>query len=161
MIKTSNPSFPYLTLTFFMICLLLRILDEVIQVTVHLFSTWNQAVKSCREKVQENQVFIKLFFNQIYPHGQKIHTRKPKAYSKKFFFLSGFSFKTIHKPQDRRGRGIYCIILYASRWDISVTLCAIRLLTFQWQKERFLVFSFIGPGLVSISPFWRKSTCKK
>ena len=37
-----------------------------------------------------------------------------------------------------------------SSWESLDKLCAIRLLTFQHQQERFLIFSFWGLGLVSI-----------
>ena len=59
--------------------------EELNHWPVQLFSTWNQAGKSCGEKFQENQVKARLSFNQSYPNGQKIHTWKPKAYSSKTF----------------------------------------------------------------------------
>ena len=97
MIKASKPSFSYLTLTFSMICMLLRVLDEfhfhlkwyqskrtrgTQPLSCQLFSTWNQAGKSCMEKLQENQIHMKFFLIrgiQIvkkYMHGNLKHTVK-------------------------------------------------------------------------------------
>ena len=92
------PSFSYLTLTFSIICLLLRVFDEF-----HFHLKWHQSkwtrvtqslscpghfiMKSGRKELQgktsRKQIQTKLFFNQSHPNGQKIHARKPKAYSKK------------------------------------------------------------------------------
>ena len=94
MIKTSKPSFSYLTLAFSVICLLLWLLDEFHfhlkwyqskwsrPLSCELFSTWNQGGKSCWEKLQENQIYTKLFLIRgilmvkKYKHENLKHTVK-------------------------------------------------------------------------------------
>ena len=100
MIKKIKPSFSYLTLTFSMICLLLRVFDEF-----HFHLKWHQSkwtrgnqplscpalfnLKSSREelpgKASRKSDIDEIVFNQSYPNGQEIQAWKPKAYSKKTF----------------------------------------------------------------------------
>ena len=79
-----------------MICLLLKILELNFDTSLNepeklnhwaaqLFSSWNLAEKTCREKLQENQIYTKFFYNQSHPNGHKIHAWKPKAYGKKTY----------------------------------------------------------------------------
>ena len=100
-IKTSKPSFCYLTLTFSMICLLLRVLHEF-----HFHLKWYQSkgsretqplscptlfnLKSGREELQgkssRKSDIDKIVFNHRHPNGKRILAWKPKASSKKMFW---------------------------------------------------------------------------
>ena len=96
MIKTSKPFFPrsYIKLSpwfaFYLGCLMNLIFtwsdtslnepEELNPWAAKLFSTWNQAGKSCREKLQENQIKTRLSFNQSHPNGQKIRAWKPNKH---------------------------------------------------------------------------------
>ena len=105
MVKTSKLSFSYLTLTFSVICLSLRVLDEFHFYLKWCPSKWTRGTQplSCpalfnlesgREELQgkasrkseiEYTIYTKLFFNQSHPNGQTIHLWKAKAYSNETF----------------------------------------------------------------------------